>query len=354
MNDRKNTLSAISLFSGAGGMDLGFERAGFDVHWSNDLDGTACETYQTNFQTENVSGPIELLAKSLKRFSDVDCVFGGPPCQGFSVAGKMDLDDPRSKLVYQFMDIISALRPKSFVMENVPSLATLNKFSKFREQLVKHAHSLGYATDLQIFSSSEFGVPQDRRRMFFVGVLGNRDVDLRQRSRAYLKTAPSTLEAISDLGIQGSDQNPCTCNAAVTIAASPVLRKSPYAGMLFNGAGRPIHPNRVAPTLPASMGGNRTPILDERLYYGDGFDWISMYHTHLIQGGDPYSKHAVPSSLRRLTIRESSRLHGFPDDFIFCGPKTAIYRQIGNSVPPTLAQTIAAIVRDILANSQHE
>ena len=120
--------------------------------------------------------------------------------------------------------------------------------------------------------------------------------------------------------------------------------------MLFNGAGRPIDPNRVAPTLPASMGGNRTPILDERLYYGDGFDWISMYHRHLIKGGDPYSKHAVPSSLRRLTIRESTRLHGFPDDFIFCGLKTAIYRQIGNSVPPTLAQAIAAIVRDILAN----
>ena len=106
-------------------MDLGFERAGFDVHWSNDLDGTACQTYQTNFNSENVIGPIENLAKSLKRFSEVDCVFGGPPCQGFSVAGKMDLEDPRSKLVYQFMDIISVLRPKSFVMENVPSLATL-------------------------------------------------------------------------------------------------------------------------------------------------------------------------------------------------------------------------------------
>jgi DNA (cytosine-5)-methyltransferase 1 len=113
----------------------------------------------------------------------------------------MDLDDPRSKLVYKFMDIISVLRPKSFVMENVPSLATLNKFTKFREQLVQHAHALGYSIDLQIFSSSEFGVPQDLRRMFFVGVLGNLEVDLRHRSRAYLKTAPSTLEAISDLGV---------------------------------------------------------------------------------------------------------------------------------------------------------
>jgi len=76
-----------------------------------------------------------------------------------------------------------------------------------------------------------------------------------------------------------------------------------------------------------------------------------MYHTHLIKGGDPYSKHAAPASLRRLTIRESSRLHGFPDDFIFCGPKSAIYRQIGNSVPPILAQAIAATLRDILVSA---
>jgi len=151
MNYRKNTLSAISLFSGAGGMDLGFERAEFDVYWSNDVDGTACETYRANFNSGNVIGPIENLSKSLRRFSEVDCVFWGPPCQGFSVAGKMDLDDPRSKLVYQFMDIIRVLRPKSFVMDNVPSLATLNKFTKFREQLLQHAHRLGYSIDLQFF-----------------------------------------------------------------------------------------------------------------------------------------------------------------------------------------------------------
>ena len=201
-------------------MDLAFECAGFDVHWSNDLDGTSCQTYQTNFNTENVIGQVENHAKSLKRFSEVDRVFGGPPCQGSSVAGKMDLDDPRSKLVYQFMDIISVLRPKSFVMENVPSLATLNKFTKFREQLVQHEHALGYATDLKIFPLLNLASRKIAGAWFFVGVLGKREVDLRHRSRAYLKTAPSTLEAISDLGIQGSDQNPCTCGAADTSQSS--------------------------------------------------------------------------------------------------------------------------------------
>lgn len=349
MNARKNSLSAISLFSGAGGMDLGFERAGFDVHWSNDFDAKACETYQTNFENENICGPIEDRMNSIKQFSEIDCVFGGPPCQGFSVAGKMDLNDPRSELVYKFMEIIQLLRPKSFVMENVPSLATLSKFSEFRNQLIQKAHKLGYSIDLQIFSSSEFGVPQDRKRMFFVGVLGECEVNLRPRAEKYIKAPVSTFDAISDLGVQGTDLNPQTCNAAVTLAAYPILRKSPYSGMLFNGAGRPIHPTRPAPTLPASMGGNKTPIIDERLYYGDGFDWVSEYHRHLMSGGDPYPMHDTPESIRRLTLRESARLHGFPDDFVFCGGKSAIYRQIGNAVPPTLAETIALIVTDILA-----
>ena len=348
MNARKNTLSAISLFSGAGGMDIGFERAGFKVHWSNDFDTKACETYRSNFENENICGPIEESLTTLNKFADIECLFGGPPCQGFSVAGKMDLNDPRSELVYKFMEIVETLRPKSFVMENVPSLATLSKFSEFRSQLIQKAHKLGYSIDLQIFSSAEFGVPQDRKRMFFVGVLGDHHVDLKIRALKYLKEPVSTFEAISDLGIQGTDVNPKTCNAAVTLAAYPVLRKSPYSGMLFNGAGRPIHPTRPSPTLPASMGGNKTPIIDERLYYGDGFDWVSEYHKHLMSGGQPYPMHDTPKYIRRLTLRESSRLHGFPDEFLFCGGKSAVYRQIGNAVPPTLAEMIALMVQDIL------
>lgn len=353
MNAIKNSLSSISLFSGAGGMDLGFENAGFEVNWSNDFDKNACETYKNNFSSINECGPIEDYFNKLRNFTEIDCVFGGPPCQGFSVAGKMDLNDPRSKLVYEFIKIIKIVRPRSFVMENVPSLAVLDKFKIFRRELIQEALDSGYSVDLKVISSSLFGVPQERKRMFLVGVLGDHKIDLVNRMKKYFKNLMSTYDAICDLGVQGTEKNPKTSNAVVTLAASPVLRKSPYAGMLFNGAGRPINPKRPSPTLPASMGGNKTPIIDERLYYDDGFDWVHEYHKHLSSGGKPYGMNDTPASLRRLTIKEAARLHGFPDNFKFNGGNSSIYKQIGNAVPPKLAEVLGSIILDILSGKEY-
>lgn len=353
MKTTNKSLSSISLFSGAGGMDLGFKNAGFKVCWSNDLDAKACDTYKSNFSSTNECGPIEEFKRELKSYSDIDCVFGGPPCQGFSVAGKMDLNDPRSKLVYEFMKIVKLIRPKSFVMENVPSLATLEKFRLFRKQLIEEAINCGYSVDLKVISSSLFGIPQERKRMFFVGILGKYYFDLDERIKQFFKNPEATYDAIKDLGIQGTKKNPKTSNAVVTLAQKPILRKSAYAGMLFNGAGRPINPSKPSPTLPASMGGNKTPIIDERLYYHDGYDWVENYHKHLIKGGEPYNMYDVPSTIRRLTIREASRLHGFPDEFNFSGAKTSIYKQIGNAVPPKLAEVIGSIVSNILLGEKY-
>ncbi len=352
MNAIKKSLSALSLFSGAGGMDLGFENAGFQVEWSNDFDQKACETYAKNFKSRNYFGLLEDYRNSLRSYSEIDCIFGGPPCQGFSVAGKMDLNDPRSKLVLEFISIVKELRPKSFVMENVPPLASLSKFNTFRRQLIEEATNVGYSVDLKVLSSALFGVPQERKRMFFVGVLGKHEINLVDRAQKYTRVPKSTFDAIKDLGVQGTNINPKTCNAKITLAANPIIRKSPYAGMLFNGLGRPIHPNRPSPTLPASMGGNKTPIIDERLYYGDGVDWVYDYHKHLINDGKPYGMYETPTSFRRLTIKEAARLHGFPDDFEFSGGKAAVYRQIGNAVPPDLAKTIGFILKEIFSGEK--
>ena len=344
--------SAISLFSGAGGLDWGFEKAGFDILFANDVDKNACSTYNFNFLNNSLCAPIEECKSELISLRGVDCLFGGPPCQGFSVAGKMDLNDPRSQLVHHFVKVLGIIDPRSFVMENVPSLATLKKFSEFRIQLFNETKNLGYKTELVILNSSEFGVPQSRKRMFLFGIKDDINLDISVRKNRYLKSPINTYEAIKHLGCQGTELNPQTCNAEVTLAANPILRKSPYAGMLFNGLGRPISPNVPAPTLPASMGGNKTPIIDEEQYYKSGLSWVENYHKHLRSGGNPYLMHDAPKSLRRLTLKEAAILHSYPEDFKFQGPKSSIYKQIGNSVPPGLSFVVAQIALELLNNQK--
>jgi len=122
-------MRAISLFSGAGGMDVGFKNAGFEIVAANELDKHACNTFRANHpDTALFAGDIDECGAELNNFENIDVVFGGPPCQGFSVAGKMDPDDPRSKLIFSFCSIVESLQPKAFVMENVKSLGSLAKF----------------------------------------------------------------------------------------------------------------------------------------------------------------------------------------------------------------------------------
>lgn len=341
-------LTAISLFSGAGGMDVGFRRAGFDILWANDFDKAAAETYRRNIGDHIVCGDINDYIPSLNQYRGVDCLFGGPPCQGFSVAGKMALDDPRSQLVKSYMRAVETVRPRAFVMENVKALGTLLKFKQVRDELRSYADRLGYHTELVIFNAKNFGVPQARERVFFVGFQRTQQIEFDHRARRYFRPEVSTIQAIGHLGVEGTERNPKTCNAVVTIAERPVLRKSPYAGMMFNGLGRPLNPNVPCATLPASMGGNKTPIIDERHYYGDGQSWVEEYHRHLMQGGKSYGMRDTPPHIRRLTLEEARILHTFPDGYDFAGGKSATYRQIGNAVPCDLAFAVAQTAIDVL------
>lgn len=345
-------LSAVSLFSGAGGMDIGFRKAGFSIEWANDFDKAAVETYRRNIGDHVTLGDVNEYIDGLSHYSGADCLFGGPPCQGFSVAGKMALDDPRSELVKSYMRVVEVVRPRCFVMENVKALGTLAKFKQVRDELRSYADRLGYQTELVIFNARNFGVPQARERVFFVGFLRAGQIELDKRAQRYFKPEVSTLEAIRHLGPQGTERNPKTCNAAVTIAERPVMRKSPYAGMMFNGLGRPLNPAVPCATLPASMGGNKTPIIDERQYFGDGKSWVEEYHAHLSAGGKPYGMHDTPDCIRRLTLEEARILHTFPEGYDFAGGKSATYRQIGNAVPCGLAEAVARMALDVLEDAE--
>lgn len=345
-------MKAVSLFSGAGGMDVGFRDAGYQIMAANEMDKHACDTFRANHpETVLLAGDIDERAAELGAFKGVDVVFGGPPCQGFSVAGKMDPDDPRSKLIFSFCSVVELLEPNAFVMENVKSLGSLSKFEGIRTALISRFQKAAYAVTIHILNAKDFGVPQSRERVFFIGVKNGIQPVFGSSFQRHKRMAPTLRDVLIPLGRPGTEGNERVCNAKVTLAAKPVLRKSPYAGMLFNGQGRPLNPDGWASTLPASMGGNRTPIVDENHLYNGDAAWVEDYHRHLMAGGKPQGMHDAPSYLRRLTINEAALLQTFPASYVFCGPSSKIFSQIGNAVPCELANAVAKSVKDSLSGA---
>ena len=269
-----------------------------------------------------------------------DLVIGGPPCQGFSVAGRMDPNDPRSRHVWDFLGVVARVKPRVFVMENVKALAVNRRWAQLLRSLVSEAEGMGYLTQLLILNASHFGVPQARERMFLIGRTEGASVAPVPVSAGVPPTVRTALKGLPRYGEAGNDT---FCRAIITTAKNPVLRRSPYAGMLFNGQGRPLSLDRPATTLPASMGGNRTPIVSQLSLDGKDDGWVEKYHAHLWAGGEPHE--SVPEHLRRLTVEEAAALQTFPIDVEWGGGQNAAYRQIGNAVPPALAYHVALAVR---------
>lgn len=346
-------MQAISLFSGAGGMDVGFKRAGFDVLWANDIDRMACETFAANGLGEISVGSLVDLLPELKAFEGVDMVFGGPPCQGFSVAGKMNPEDERSALVWSFVDVVETVRPNAFVMENVKALATLSRWESFRNRLITKLSRLGYSLHMQVLKATDYDVPQKRERMFLVGLRNGNAKAFQKAIHLQQKQAKTVRQALAHLDKAGTGNNKRICNAEITLAANPIMRKSPYAGMIFNGAGRPIDIDGYALTLPASMGGNKTPIIDDKVLHNpDAENWVVAYHKHLMQGGEPYDWKSTPEHLRRITVDEALALQTFPADFVLSSKNSSAYRMIGNAVPCNMAYAVAMATRSIMSNSE--
>lgn len=346
-------IDAVSLFSGAGGMDVGFTEAGAHVVFANEMDHDAAEAYRSNPAHVEAGamreGDVKDFMGDISRLRGVDLVFGGPPCQGFSVAGKMDPTDERSKLIWAFMDVVGSVRPRLFVMENVKALGSIGRWKPVRERLFERAEALGYGIDAVVLNAADFGVPQARERFFFMGVLGAASTDVKSAFETALASrreeAPTVRGALSALPAYGEPGNEVASTAAVRLARHPILRKSPYQGsLLFNGRGRPVDLDAVAKTLPAQMGGNHTPIVDQALLEDPKAEnWVAEYHRMLLAGETtPEDAQAeVPASLRRLTVREAAALQTFPADYRFSGRQNKRYRQVGNAVPCALARAVA-------------
>jgi DNA (cytosine-5)-methyltransferase 1 len=323
---RRKAQNCVDLFCGAGGLSLGLKRAGFVPKVALDMDPAAAATYKANFPgVQMVTADVRSIKWSAFA-GKIDLVAGGPPCQPFSVAGDQKAAGDSRDMIPEFIRAVRELRPRAFLLENVAGLVTPRHKGYFLSRL-RELSDLGFDVEYQILNAAHFGVPQERKRVIAVG-LRRCKFDFPKPSHGPHTRRPYLTAREILAGSPPDDPN----RAIVTYAKQPVLRPSPFAGMLVNGGGRPIDLDRPSQTIPASAGGNRTHIVDV-----DGI--LVDYHWHLINGGRP--KTGLVEGVRRLTIRESARLQAFPDSFFFSGERSAQYRQIGNAVPPLLSEAVA-------------
>jgi len=351
----KNSLSVIDLFAGVGGLSLGFEMAGAKVLMANEYDESIATSYVKNRPNNNMiiaditKLDIETTFADIK--DSVDIVIGGPPCQGFSQKGqRKTINDPRNFLFKYYFNVVNFIRPKYFVMENVPNLLTAEN-GYFKKEITELFSSVGYTINSEVLNASDFGVPQNRRRAFIIGKLGDKKVVFPQKTDK--KT--TAWEAISDLAFLNSGEGSFEQSYRNSCQSDyqKLLRGS--CNKLFNHVATSHSDIAVKRMSMIPEGGGRRDLPKEELtksiYSGTWGRIIKTDVTVTIttRFDTPSSgRFTHPFLNRAITVREAARLQSFPDDFIFYGTKTSQMKQVGNAVPPLLAKAVAeAIIKDI-------
>ncbi|MDZ5472424.1 DNA cytosine methyltransferase [Bacillus sp. 31A1R] len=356
--------TVLDLFSGAGGLSRGFMDAGYNVVLGVDFDEMALKTFEANhgsaksmkldlFDHENINQIEQYLNE---RNIELDVLVGGPPCQGFSLAGPREANDERNTLYTAMVKVAERLKPKAVILENVPGLLKLYE-GKGAQRIVEDFENIGYKIKPEILYAPEFGIPQIRKRVFFVALL---------ESEEYFKFPDPVLfphefitceDAISDLpaleGILGEE-----------IQEYPMPPQTPYqelmrknADKLYNHIGT-IHSEKTVKLISMVPEGKNFKALPEE--YSSQFKYneaLTRYHSKkpslTINTG--HRSHFHYEHNRIPTVRESARLQSFPDDFIFYGNKTQQYKQVGNAVPPMLGYHIALQLKNYLTKEhKHE
>jgi DNA (cytosine-5)-methyltransferase 1 len=318
-------VEALDLFCGAGGLSLGLGAAGISVVAGVERDDDAAATWAKEHPGAVVhQGDVNQV--DWRRFDGVALVVGGPPCQPWSIGGLRQGEGDVRDGWPAFMAALRYLRPRAFLAENVAGLTEGVMRARWM-RLVSDLVDLGYNVSARVVNAADYGVPQKRRRCIVVG--------FRDQGAFVFPAAthgPGRRQPWQTAGsVVGPEPWGESNGAIVTYAARPDIRKGAYAGHVFNGGGRPIDMEGPAPTLLASMGGNKTPWLDTQ-------GIVPRYHAHLLGGGEPRSG-LVPGA-RRITVEEAALLQTFPPDMSFVGRRSSRYRQIGNAVPPLLAEAM--------------
>lgn len=378
-------MNTIDLFSGCGGLTLGFAWAGFKSILASDIDENCQKTFATNFpQVPFLCGDLSDFTKddfdAIIEGQDVDVIIGGPPCQGFSLANKRRnkiSEDPRNKLFYQFVKTINWYNPKAFVMENVKGLLSMQHGDVIHTivDAFTHAGREGYNVRFKVLKSVEYGVPQLRERVIIIGI--RNDLDIVPEFPHTSVFVPVTVdEAISDLPQINAGEGE-------EVQQYPMAPQNDY--QRFMRAHSSVIRNHIAM--------KHTPRLIERFKaIQQGQNLLDVWEDHgAVKRGDPSKKSEIkfsqnnlrlfgnkpaptiaasfqsnfvhPTLNRNFTAREGARLQSFPDDFIFEGMRTKMswekglsqYQQIGNAVPPLMAYKIAEQLKEtlLLGNSNY-
>ncbi len=354
--------TVIDLFCGCGGLSKGFEEAGYRVLLGIDHDEAALNTFNQNFGRSGARGvSIDLFdrqyTKKLRQQlggHQVDVIVGGPPCQGFSLTGPRNFDDERNRLYLAVFEAVEALNPKAFLIENVKGMKTLYG-GAIKDEIVARFEKAGYVLpEPRILCSADYGVPQVRERLFFVGIrkdLMPFDYPKPTHDPKRYVTCEQAIGDLPSLDLDlGQEQSPYTSPAA-SAYQKRMRRKS--KGLLLNHVAT-RHTELVKSVIRlVPEGGNHKDLPagvgDSRKFNEAWTRYHSQRPSRTIDTG--HRNHFHYKFDRVPTVRENARLQSFPDDFQFMGTKTQQNRQVGNAVPPMLAEAIA---REILKSIRSE
>ena len=325
--------NAIDLFSGAGGLSFGFEKAGINTAVAVEFNPIYAKSFQRNFpDTEVYVGDIRNISDDqILEYKDkysIDIIIGGPPCQGFSLAGNIGrrfLDDDRNRLFLEYLRFVRIIKPKMFVLENVAAMVTHNKGRTISE-IIDSFTELGYSLKYQVLNAVNYCVPQERRRVFIIGMLNENTFVFPDKDSNII----SISQAIGDLPVLSSGES---SNIPLHQAMNHSKQMLQKMGFVSDGGSRMDIPAEIRPTTG-----------DVRKYIRYNSKLPSVCVTGDMRKIFHYSQN------RALTCRELARLQTFPDTYMFCGSSIEIQQQIGNAVPCMLAYAIAKECVKALSN----
>lgn len=348
----KSKRKVIDLFCGAGGLSLGFERQNFESVLAIDMWSNAIDTFNNN--RNNKVGVVKDIAevdeKFIKEYVDdhVSGVIGGPPCQGFSLAGRRCEDDERNKLYQEYFKTLSIINPDFFVIENVTGILSM-KNGEVKDDIIRRAKKIGYNVYLDKLLASDYGVPQNRVRVFFVGIKKSLDKGEFEFPKKF-NYKVNCEDAISDLPSLDNNDDPSKYRTEPTSKYQKEMRKK--CDKVYNHE-QTFHTEETKKLISHVPQGGSIKDLPENLKGNRKYSSLlrrmnSKSQSNTIDTGHRTYFHYKEN--RILSVREAARIQSFPDDYIFSGSKVNQYKQVGNAVPPLLAEQVAKAIVDYLYN----